>query len=146
MPSSSQNPAGLHRLLIGLLIAMGLMVLAVFGQRAWSQPNALTQRFETCMEQAPFKQHLAPPSPEAVLTPVELQQHLDSFDRIRAETGLPPIWNGSTLVPWTVFHRESIEIARQCHAELNIDEPQRQLQGTYAKPVWDPGSPIWNNP
>ena len=121
---------------------MGLMVLAVFGQRARSQPNALTQRFETCMEQAPFKQHLAPPSPEAVLTPVELQQHLDSFDRIRAETGLPPIWNGSTLVPWTVFHRESIEIARQCHAELNIDEPQRQLPNPSGIPAPPSGTTL----
>ena len=59
---------------------------------------------------------------------------------------LPPIWNGSTLVPWTQFHRESIDVARACHDALGIEHPQQQLKGTYAKPAWDPHSAIWTDP
>jgi len=46
-------------------------------------------------------------------------------------------------VPWKEFHKNSIEFASQCHGQLGIDQPQRQLKGTYAKPVWDPNSSIW---
>ena len=83
------------------------------------------------------------PRPEAVLTDEQLQSHFDAFDQMLKETGLPPIWNGKTLVPWKEFHKKSIEFASQCHGQLGIDQPQRQLKGTYAKPVWDPNSSIW---
>ena len=95
------------------------------------------------MESAPFKQSLKVPRPEAVLTDEQLQNHFDAFDQMLKETGLPPIWNGKTLVPWKEFHKNSIEFASQCHGQLGIDQPQQQLKGTYAKPVWDPNSPIW---
>jgi len=83
------------------------------------------------------------PRPESVLSAKELQYHLNEFDQIVIRTGLPPIWNGKALVPWKDFHQDSIELARQCHAQLEIDHPQQQLKGTYAKPVWDPDSHIW---
>ena len=141
-----QTSAGAFRWIIGVLLAAGLLLVGVVAARSWNHPDQLTQHFVACMQKAPFQTSLTLPRPETVLSPAQLQEHLDRFDRIKAETGLPPVWNGSTLVPWTEFHRESIEVARRCHTELNIDQPQRQLRGTYAKPVWDPSSPIWSNP
>ena len=67
----------------------------------------------------------------------------DEFDQIFNETGLPPVWNGKSLVPWKLYHKDSIEYARKCHIELGIDQPQKQLRGTYSKPVWDPQSNVW---
>ena len=87
-----------------------------------------------------FKQSLRVPRPEAVLTDEQLQNHFDAFDQLLKETGLPPIWNGKTLVAWKEYHKNSIEFASQCHGQLGVDQPQRQLKGTYAKPVWDPNS------
>ena len=127
---------------IGLLL-IGLVVFGVVQQKASCHQTELTQRFEACMESAPFKTSLKVPRPEAVLTDEQLQIHFDDFDQTLNERGLPPIWNGKTLVPWTEFHKNSIEFASQCHGQLGIDQPQRQLKGTYAKPVWDPNSPIW---
>ena len=95
------------------------------------------------MASAPFKQSLRVPAPEVVLTDEQLQNHFEAFDQLLKETGLPPIWNGKNLVPWKEFHKNSIEFANECHGQLGIDQPQRQLKGTYAKPVWDPNSPIW---
>ena len=140
------SPARRLGLIVGILIAVGLLITAAIGLNASHQREQLTRRFEACMETAPFKTSVPPPRPEAVLSAAELQQQLDSFDRIQAETGLPPIWNGSTLVPWTQFHRESIDVARACHDALGIEHPQRQLKGTYAKPAWDPHSAIWTDP
>ena len=140
------SPARRLGLIVGILIAVGLLISAAIGLNASHQREQLTRRFEACMETAPFKTSVPPPRPEAVLSAAELQQQLDSFDRIQAETGLPPIWNGSTLVPWTQFHRKSIDVARACHAALGIEHPQRQLKGTYAKPAWDPHSAIWSDP
>ena len=127
---------------IGLLL-IGLVVFGVVQQKAWSHQAILTKSFEACMESAPFKTSLRVPRPEAVLTDEQLQNHFDAFDQMLKETGLPPIWNGKTLVAWKEFHKNSIEFASQCHSQLGIDQPQRQLKGAYAKPVWDPNSPIW---
>ena len=127
---------------IGLLL-IGLVVFGVVQQKAWSHQAELTQGFEACMESAPFKQAQKVPRPEAVLTDEQLQSHFDAFDQLLKGTGLPPIWNGKTLVPWKEFHKKSIEFASQCHGQLGIYQPQQQLKGTYAKPVWDPNSSIW---
>ena len=127
---------------IGLLL-IGLCVFGVVEQKAWSHQADLTRRFEACMESAPFKKSLKVSRPEAVLTVEQLQKHFDDFDQMLKETGLPPIWDGTSLVPWKEYHKNSIAFARQCHGQLGIDQPQRQLKGSYAKPVWDPNSPIW---
>ena len=127
---------------IGLLL-FGLVVFGVIDQKAWSHQAELTRSFEACMEGAPFKKALRLPKPEAVLTEEQLQSHFDDFDQMLKETGLPPIWNGKALVPWKEYHKNSIEFARQCHGQLGIDQPQRQLKGTYSKPIWDPNSLIW---
>ena len=124
-------------------LLIGLVVFGVVEQIAWSHQAALSRSFEACMENAPFKTSPKVRRPEAVLTEEQLQNHFDAFDQMLKETGLPPIWNGKTLVAWKEFHKNSIEFARQCHGQLGIDQPQRQLKGTYAKPVWDPNSPIW---
>ena len=129
---------------IGLLL-VGLVVFGVVEQKAWSHQAELTSSFETCMESAPFQKSLRMPRPEAVLTAEQLQNHFDDFDQMFEETGLPPIWNGKALVPWKDYHKNSIEFARQCHGQLGIDQPQKQLKGTYSKPVWDPNSPIWRH-
>ena len=141
---NTKEPAGHLSAIIGIgLVLIGLVVFGVAQQKAWSHQAELTQRFEACMESAPFKQALKVPRPEAVLTDEQLQAHFDAFDQLLKETGLPPIWNGKTLVPWKDYHKNSIEFASQCHGQLGIDQPQRQLKGTYAKPVWDPNSSIW---
>ena len=141
---NTKEPAGHLSAIIAIgLLLIGLVVFGVVQQKAWSHQAELTQRFEACMESAPFKQALKVPRPEAVLTDEELQSHFDGFDQMLKETGLPPIWNGQTLVAWKEYHKNSIEFASQCHSQLGIDQPQQQLKGTYAKPVWDPNSPIW---
>ena len=141
---TTREPVGPLSLIIGIgLLLIGLVFFGVVEQKAWSHQAELTQRFEACMENASFKKSLRMPRPEAVLTEEQLQKHFDAFDQMFKETGLPPIWNGKTLVPWKDYHKNSIEFARQCHGQLGIDQPQRQLKGTYSKPVWDPNSPIW---
>ena len=140
----SKWPVGHLSSIIGIgLLLIGLVVFGVVQQKAWSHQAELTKRFEACMESAPFKKSLRVPRPEAVLTDEQLQTHFDTFDQMLKETGLPPIWDGKTLVVWKDYHKNSIELARQCHGQLGIDQPQRQLKGTYSKPVWDPNSPIW---
>ena len=140
----TREPVGHLRAIMGIcLLLFGLVVFGVVQQKACSHQAKLTRRFEACMESAPFKQSLGVSRQEAVLTDEQLQNHFDAFDQLLKETGLPPIWNGKTLVPWKDYHKNSIEFASQCHGQLGIDQPQRQLKGTYAKPVWDPNSPIW---
>ena len=141
---NTREPAGHLSAIIAIgLLLIGLVVFGVVQQKAWSHQAELTQSFEACMESAPFKQSLRVPRPEAALTEEQLQAHFDAFDQLLKETGLPPIWNGKTLVPWKDYHKNSIEFASQCHTQLGINQPQQQLKGTYAKPVWDPNSPIW---
>ena len=141
---NTREPVGHLSSIIGIgLLLIGLVVFGVVQQKAWSHQAELTQSFEACIENAPFKKSLRVPRPEAVLTDEQLNKHFDAFDQMLKETGLPPIWNGKTLVTWKEFHRSSIELARQCHSQLGIDQPQKELKGTYAKPVWDPNSPIW---
>ena len=126
------------------ILALILALVGVFlGQRVWSHQTTLTKNFEACIEAAPFKHALSTAKTEAAVTPEELPKHFDKFDQIFRETGLPPIWNGETLVPWTIFHKESILVAKQCHESLEIKQPQKELRGTYSKPVWDPNSEIW---
>ena len=96
------------------------------------------------MEQAPFRTVFETPRPEKVLSVEELENYFDEFDSIFNSTGLPPVWNGKMLVPWKDFHKDSIQIAKQCQEELGISNPQKQLKGTYAKPVWDPNSTVWS--
>ena len=139
-----REPVGHLSAIIGIgLLLIGLVVFGVVEQKGWSHQSELTQRFQACMESAPFKQSLRVPRAEAVLTYEQLQNHFDAFDQMHKVTGLPPIWNGKGLVAWKEYHKNSIEFARQCHGQLGIDQPQRQLKGTYAKPIWDPNSPIW---
>ena len=142
--NQTREPYGHLFLILGIIFALTLLLFSAFvGQKAWSHQAELTRNFEACMERAPFKKVLDTPKPGTILSVEELQDHFDKFDRLFKETGLPPIWNGETLVPWKDFHRGSIKIAKQCHVELGITQPQKQLKGTYAKPVWDPNSKIW---
>ena len=141
---NSKEPVGHLSEIIGIvLLLIGLVVFGVVEQKAWSHKTELTSSFEACMENAPFKKFLKVPRPEAVLTDEQLQNHFYAFDQMLKETGLPPIWDGKALLPWKEYHKNSIEFARQCHGQLGINQPQRQLKGTYSKPVWDPNSPIW---
>jgi len=128
--------------LLGLIL---LLICGFIGQQAWSQQALLTRSFEICMEQAPFRTIFETPEPEKVLSVEELNHYFDEFDSIFSSTGLPPVWDGQTLVPWTDFHKDSIKVAKQCHEALGIAKPQKQLKGTYAKPVWDPNSTIWDS-
>ena len=133
-------------MILAILLGLALLIACTFlGQQAWSQQTALTKSFESCMEQAPFKAIFETPRPEKVLSVEDLDYYFDEFDSIFKRTGLPPVWNGETLVPWTDFHKDSIEIAKKCHNILRIDNPQKQLKGTYSKPAWDPNSKIWTN-
>ena len=124
-------------------IVIGLLWSGVAGQQAWSRQSQLTAKFEHCMEQAPFRHSLKQQQPEQQLQPEDLQKHFDQFNQIFLATGLPPIWDGHQLVAWTTYHQDSIRIAKDCHQALKIERPQKQLRGTYAKPVWDPDSAIW---
>ena len=132
-------------MILGVLLGLSLLLTcASFGQKAWSQQVELTRSFESCMEHAPFKSVFETPRPEKVLSVEDLENYFDEFDRIFKSTGLPPVWTGETLVPWKEFHKDSIKIAKQCHEQLGITKPQKQLRGTYSKPVWDPSSSVWD--
>ena len=130
-------------MIIATVVLSVLLLAGVLGGRWWSTQGQLTAQFGECMEQAPFKQSFSKLRPENVLSPDNLQEHFNEFDQIFQATGLPPIWNGEQLVPWKTYHRESIFIAKNCHTKLGITQPQKQLRGTYGKPVWDPNSTIW---
>jgi len=133
-------------MILGLLLGLIFLLICIFlGQQAWSQQAALTANFESCMEQAPFRTLFEKPRPEKVLSVEDLEDYFDEFDNIFNSTGLPPVWNGERLVTWTDFHKESIQIAKQCHEKLGIDNPQKQLKGTYSKPAWDPNSTVWSH-
>ena len=108
---NTREPAGHLSAIIGIgLLLVGLVVFGVAQQKAWSHQAELTKSFEACMESAPFKQSLKVPRPEAVLTDEQLQAHFDAFDQLLKETGLPPIWNGKTLVPWKEFHKTRLNL------------------------------------
>lgn len=141
MPPTARQQS--HLVIAAGLTLIVLLLTSAAGQQAWSRQTKLTARFEQCMEQAPFKQSLKSAQPENQLQPEDLQRHFDQFNRMFEATGLPPIWDGHQLVVWTTFHRDSIQVAKACHQSLNIERPQQQLRGTYAKPVWDPDSAIW---
>ena len=120
----TREPSGVLASLLGIgLLIVGFFVFGAIGQKAWSYKTELTRSFEQCMESAPFKTSLSVQSPETVLSAEELQKYFVAFDRIFKEMGLPTIWNGKILVPWRVFHKDSIEFARQCHVRLGIDQP-----------------------
>ena len=136
-------PRGYSILIVMLFfVVVVLLTAGLLGQQSWSAQRQLTKEFELCIESAPFKA-TKQISQTKQLNPNDLQQYFDEFDQIFRETGLPPIWDGTQLVPWRIYHRESIAIAQACHESLGITQPQQQLRGTYAKPVWDPRSEIW---
>ena len=143
MEKSKPPQNNLIMMIIGTVALSALLLGGVLGEHWWSSQEQLTAQFEGCMEQAPFKQSLSQIRPEDVLSQENLQEHFNEFDQIFQTTGLPPIWNGEKLMPWKIYHHESIIIAKFCHTTLGITQPQKQLRGTYGKPVWDPDSPIW---
>ena len=75
----TEEPVGHLSSIVGIgLLLIGLVVFGVVEQKAWSHQAELTQRFEACMESAPFEQSLREPRPEAVLTDEQLQNHFDA--------------------------------------------------------------------
>ena len=131
---------------LGIVLLIALSSLIIFaGHQAWNKKTLLTQSFERCMNKAPFKSAPEFYTSEQILKPEELTKHFDEFNQIFDTTGLPPIWNGQRLVPWKEFHQQSIQIAQECHQELGIRQPQKELRGSYAKPAWDPMSEIWQS-
>ena len=131
-------------LILAITLVITLSALMVFsGHQAWKKQTLLTQSFEKCMEKVPFRSAVKSDISEETLKPEDLQKHFDEFNQIFDATGLPPIWNGQKLLPWKEYHQKSIQIAQECHQELGITRPQQQLRGSYAKPVWDPKSEIW---
>ena len=146
LASKIEKPVSSLLALVAIFFALTLIAVTTFiGHRAWNNQTLLTQAFESCMQEAPFKNSTNSGSPEGNLNPENLQKHFDEFNEIFDRTGLPPIWNGTRLVPWREYHKESIQVAQQCHQQIGITQPQLQLRGTYAKPVWDPESEIWQS-
>ena len=128
---------------LSVLLMITIAGFITLGQQIWIQQEKITTDFESCMEQAPFRSSINNPEPFGKILPNELENHFAEFDRIFKETGLPPIWNGNQLIPWKVYHKESIIFASECHEKLGITKPQKQLRGTYSKAIWDPKSDIW---
>ena len=129
-------------MIIATVALAALLLAGVLGERWLSSRGQLTAQFEECMKQAPFKQSFSQTRPEDVLSPNSLQVHFNEFDQIFQATGYHP-FGTAILMPWKIYHQESIIIAKSCHTKLGITQPQKQLRGTYGKPVWDPNSPIW---
>ncbi|WP_137025021.1 hypothetical protein [Synechococcus sp. UW179A] len=113
------------------------------GHQEWKKQTTLTQEFERCTEQEPFKRSSQTNNPQTILEAKDLQKYFDEFNQIFDATGLPPIWNGQKLLPWKQYHQESIQVVQGCHEKLGVTRPQHELHGSYSKPVWDPNSKIW---
>lgn len=128
-----------------LIIMISFAGVATLGQKIWIGQEKKTTEFEICMGQAAFKSSKNKPDSIGKLSPEDLERHFMIFDQIFKDTGLPPIWDGNQLIPWKIYHKESIIVASQCHKKIGITKPQEQLRGTYSKPVWDPNSDIWKN-
>ena len=132
-------------IIFSLIIIISFAGVATLGQQIWIEQEKNTTEFEKCMEQAAFKGSKDKTDPIGKLSPEDLERHFAIFDQIFKDTGLPPIWDGNQLVPWKIYHKESIIIASKCHKKIGITKPQKQLRGTYAKAVWDPNSDIWQS-
>ena len=132
-------------IIFSLIVIISFAGVATLGQQIWIEQAKNTTEFEKCMEQAAFKSSEDKPDPLRTLSPEDLEKHFAIFDQIFKDTGLPPIWDGKQLIPWKVYHKESIIVASQCHKKLGITKPQKQLRGTYSKAIWDPNSEIWLN-
>ena len=128
-----------------LIVIISFAGVATLGQQIWIEQEKNTTEFEKCMEQAAFKGSNDKPDPIVKLSPEDLERHFAIFDQIFKNTGLPPIWDGNQLVPWKIYHKQSIIVASQCHKKIGITKPQKQLRGTYSKAIWDPNSDIWQS-
>ena len=132
-------------IIFSLIVMISFAGVATLSQQIWIEQRKNTIKLEKCMDQVAFKN----PNDKSDLirkhSPEDLERHFAIFDQILKDTGLPPIWNGKQLIPWKVYHKESIIFASQCHKKLRITKPQKQLRGTYSKAVWDPNSEIWRS-
>ena len=132
-------------IIVSLIVMVSFAGVATLGQQIWIEQEKNTTAFEKCMEQAAFKNSNDKPNPIGKLSPEDLERHFAIFDEIFKATGLPPIWDGNQLIPWKIYHKDSIIVASQCHKKIGITKPQKQLRGTYSKAIWDPNSDIWQN-
>ena len=132
-------------IIFSLIVIISFAGVATLGQQIWIEQEKNTTEFEKCMEQAAFKGSNDKPDPIVKLSPEDLERHFAIFDQIFKNTGLPPIWDGNQLVPWKIYHKQSIIVASQCHKKIGITKPQKQLRGTYSKAIWDPNSDIWQS-
>ena len=132
-------------IIFSLIVIISFAGVATLGQQIWIEQEKKTTEFEKCMEQAAFKGSNDKPDPIVKLSPEDLERHFAIFDQIFKNTGLPPIWDGNQLVPWKIYHKQSIIVASQCHKKIGITKPQKQLRGTYSKAIWDPNSDIWQS-
>jgi len=132
-------------IIFSLIIIISFAGVATLGQQIWIEQGKNTTEFEKCMEQAAFKGSNNKPDPTGKLSPEDLERHFAIFDQIFKDTGLPPIWDGNQLVPWKIYHKQSIIVASQCHKKIGITKPQKQLRGTYSKAIWDPNSDMWQS-
>ena len=132
-------------IIFSLIVIISFAGVATLGQQIWIEQEKNTTEFEKCMEQAAFKGSNDKPDPIVELSPEDLERHFAIFDQIFKNTGLPPIWDGNQLVPWKIYHKQSIIVASQCHKKIGITKPQKQLRGTYSKAIWDPNSDIWQS-
>ena len=132
-------------IIFSLIIIISFTGVAALGQQIWIEQGKNTTEFEKCMEKAAFKGYNDKPDPRVKLSPEDLERHFAIFDQIFKNTGLPPIWDGNQLVPWKIYHKQSIIVASQCHKKIGITKPQKQLRGTYSKAIWDPNSDIWQS-
>ena len=132
-------------IIFSLIVIISFTGVAALGQQIWIEQGKNTTEFEKCMEKAAFKGYNDKPDPRVKLSPEDLERHFAIFDQIFKNTGLPPIWDGNQLVPWKIYHKESIIVASQCHKKIGITKPQKQLRGTYSKAIWDPNSDIWQS-
>ena len=132
-------------IIFSLIIIISFAGVATLGQQIWIEQGKNTTEFEKCMEQAAFKGSNDKTDPIGKLSPQDLERHFAIFDQIFKDTGLPPIWDGNQLVPWKIYHKQSIIVASQCHKKIGITKPQKQLRGTYSKAIWDPNSDMWQS-
>ena len=77
-----QYPGRLTSIFVIVLVIALPSLMIISGQQAWSKQMLLTQRFERCMEKAPFKNPQKLEDSRPTLEPEDMQKHFDEFNQI----------------------------------------------------------------
>jgi hypothetical protein len=134
----------------GVVLLTGFAAYAVVGAVLLERHNRReenTARFDRCMRDAPYNKRFEvfrrtgeDPTPSEPTTKEHLERRRQLTD---ADNGMPPLWDGQSLLPWYRFHADSIRVAEKCHHILGVKVPQKELSYPYDADAWNPRGEYW---